>query len=137
MPRVLVTGDRHWYCLPLAERIVVRLVARYGAENLTIVHGAATGVDGAFDSAAGLNGVGVERFPADWANLGKAAGPRRNATMVATQPDFCLALHRDLLSSKGTLGCVKLCWEAEIPVWLVSDDGGEPRRIKSLEDVKP
>jgi hypothetical protein len=27
--RILVTGDRHWTCTPLAERIVNRLIARY------------------------------------------------------------------------------------------------------------
>jgi hypothetical protein len=137
MPRVLVTGCRNWNCLDLARKIIGRLVARHGANDLVIVHGdCPTGVDAAFDKAAYEGIIEVERFPANWAELGKAAGPRRNAMMVATGPDFAIACHRDLLSSKGTLGCVKLCWEAEIPVWLVDAEDAEPRRIKSVEDVK-
>jgi acetylglutamate kinase len=45
--RILITGDRHWSCMELAERVVSRLIARYGYD-LVIVHGGANGVDQAF-----------------------------------------------------------------------------------------
>ena len=46
-----ITGDRIWGCPDLAERVLNRLLARYGPD-LVIVHGGATGVDQAFHVAA-------------------------------------------------------------------------------------
>jgi hypothetical protein len=37
----IITGDRDWDCPVLATLVVDRLVARYGRDNLVIVHGAA------------------------------------------------------------------------------------------------
>ncbi len=50
--RILVTGDRHWRCDELAERVVNRLLARYGPD-LVIIHGGAPGVDQSFSGRAG------------------------------------------------------------------------------------
>lgn len=50
-----------------------------------IVHGAATGADsvcGAWGEARGLEVVPFPVTDADWARLGKAAGPMRNGTML-------------------------------------------------------
>jgi hypothetical protein len=59
-----VTGDCFWAC---------RLVDRYGPD-IVIVHGAATGVDESFDSAARRLGIKVEAYLADWDRLGNRAG---------------------------------------------------------------
>ena len=40
--RVIVTGDRRWYCPDLAEGVLNRLMLRHGP-TFVIVHGGATG----------------------------------------------------------------------------------------------
>lgn len=143
--RVLITGSRDWACHAVAEQVIARLLARYGP-NLVIVHGACdTGVDAAFDAEAQANGIPVEPHPALWGNLtapgaiirhrrdGVAynanAGPFRNEFMVSLGADMCIAVSRDLKSSKGTAGCVRLALAAGIPTWLIDGDDVVPRRI--------
>jgi hypothetical protein len=48
-----------------------------------IVHGAATGVDSAFDLTVILARVTIDPHPAEWDRLGRRAGPISNAEMVA------------------------------------------------------
>jgi acetylglutamate kinase len=63
--RILVAGDRHWNCTDLAERVVNRLIARYGYD-LVIVHGGACGVDEAFSEACRHLAIKAEPHVADW-----------------------------------------------------------------------
>jgi hypothetical protein len=59
-------------------------------------------------------GFTPEPHPADWKRHGRAAGPIRNAEMVALGADVCLALPIGL--SPGTRGCIDLAEAAGIPV---------------------
>lgn len=129
--RILITGDRNWYSLELAKRVLGRLVARYGRE-ITIVHGAAPGVDQSFADACRSLEIADEPHPADWDRLGRRAGPVRNGEMVAAGAGLCVAFHRDLERSKGTKDCVRRAIEAGIPVWLVESEEGRPRRVESV-----
>ncbi len=119
MIRIIVTGSRDLDCHPLALAIVTRLEARYG-DGLVICHGDCRGVDKAFDAACRELGVAVEPHPADWDAHGKAAGPLRNARMVAAGADLAIAVHPDLTNSKGTLDCVRRALAAGIPTWWVT-----------------
>jgi hypothetical protein len=121
--RILITGDRNWECRPLARQIIGRLTRRYGSK-IVIVHGDGNGVDQAFAIEC------REGNTAKW-ELGKRAGPLRNAEMIATKPVFVIAIHRDLARSKGTKDCVKQALEAGIPVYLFDNEHGEPRRVKA------
>ena len=78
---ILVTGNRHWNCTDLAERIVNRLIARYGYD-LVVFHGGACGVDQAFAEARRHLAIKAEPHVADWRGLGNIAGPARNRVMV-------------------------------------------------------
>jgi hypothetical protein len=49
-----------------------------------ILSGGARGADRLAEQYACDHGLGVERFPADWARYGRAAGPQRNEEMIAT-----------------------------------------------------
>ena len=55
--------------------------------------------------------------------------------MVATKPDFVIAIHRDLAKSKGTKDCVRQALAAGIPVYLVEDERATPRRMRA-DDVR-
>lgn len=142
--RIIITGSRSWYCPGLAEIIVNRLIARHGPD-LVIVHGEAPGVDQSFAEAAEELGVDVEPHPARWDDLyapgaivrrdargmpyNASAGPRRNSIMVAAGAGLCLALHRDIASSKGTKDCARQAIGARIPTWLVDSDEANPTRL--------
>jgi hypothetical protein len=128
--RILVTGDRDWICFDLATEIVRRLIKRYGPD-IVIVHGDCRGVDNSFRSVCRWLRVKDEPHAPDWASFGDAAGPKRNAEMVATQPDLCVALRRSIETSRGTKDCVKQALAAGIAVYLVEDSRGTPRRIKA------
>ena len=121
--RVIVTGDRHWAALDLAEDILKRLLAKYGP-NLTIVHGGATGVDNAFAEACRKLGVADEPHVANWKGMGKLAGPVRNREMILAGASLCIALHGSLAASKGTKDCVRQAIHAGIPTYLIDSDGG-------------
>lgn len=125
--RVLITGCRHWQPYALAERLVPRMLARYGM-GLIIVHGDAPGVDTTFREVAEECGVDTEAHPADW-SLGRKAGPIRNQAMIAGGAVLCLAVHRDIGGSKGTRDCAGRAIAAGIPTYLVSSEDGEPARI--------
>lgn len=126
--RVIVSGDRDWNCPELAARYVGRLQRRYG-NALTIIHGAAPGVDRSFADAARTVGVVVESHPAKWRDFGNRAGPIRNAEMVSRGACMVLACHRTIRSSQGTKDLCHKAILAGVPTWLIETELGEPRRI--------
>lgn len=129
MYRVIVTGQRDWYCPLLAESIIAGLVAKHDdSEVVVIIEGGADGVDRAFREMTDRYPVGHETFNAQWKLHGKAAGPRRNAEMIAAGADLCIAVHKNILESKGTKDCVIQAHAAGIPCWLVQADG-KPKRL--------
>jgi hypothetical protein len=131
--RILVTGDRHWPCTELAERIVDRLINRYGYD-LVIIHGGAPGVDNAFAEACRKLAITAEPHLADWKGLGNVAGPARSREMIQSGVDLCIALHRTLETSKGTKDCVRQALAAGIPVYLIDGDDGMPERIEAGDE---
>lgn len=147
MTTVLITGSRDWHCHSVANSIVFRLKVRYG-DDLLIRHGAADGVDSAFEKAAQNAGIKTDPDPADWKDLNVPgvvirqrvggtlysanAGPIRNSRMVAKGADFALAFSKNLAASKGTSDCVKKCFAAGIPVYLVDGEDAEPRLITEI-----
>lgn len=116
--RILVTGSRDWtdqdaIATALAETAAKLLPTdRYRA--VTLVHGAARGADSIAAEVAEFLGWGVAPYPAAWATFGKSAGHRRNAVMVASGADICLAF--PLGESRGTRGCMRLAEKAGIRV---------------------
>ena len=62
----------------------------------------------------------VEAYPADWDGDGKAAGPKRNARMVAAEPraDVCVAFV--LPGARGTWDCARRAVDAGIKFRAVS-----------------
>jgi hypothetical protein len=120
--RILITGSRYWR----DEKLIESAINGWCTETATppsdvrIVHGAALGADRLADWVARDRGLAVEPHPADWSNDGRAAGPIRNARMVALGADVCLTFA--LPGSRGTFDCAAKARAAGIPVI----DFGEP-----------
>jgi hypothetical protein len=129
--RVIVTGSRSWPDRAAVEHALGVALRIY--RPLVIVHGAcATGADAMAEAWAQRAGVETDPFEADWDHCGPecqpghrrrrrdgsefcpAAGPRRNARMVAAGARICLAF--PLPGSRGTEGCIRLAEAAGIPV---------------------
>jgi hypothetical protein len=91
--RVLITGSRTWTDL-LTIRGALREV--WGDGTTVLVSGACPrGADCLAEQVWRQWGGHVQRHPADWARYGRSAGFRRNAEMVTTGAEVCLAFIRD------------------------------------------
>lgn len=109
--RLMVTGSRNWTD---AEEIR-RAFRTVTAENVTLMHGNANGLD-SMAAWIARDEFGWEPLPfsADWDKHGRAAGPIRNAEMVAAKPDVCFGF--PLPGSKGTYDAMAKAKAAGIPV---------------------
>jgi hypothetical protein len=100
--KILVTGDRKWRDAVLVFKVMQDLDPYIN--RLKLVHGDAAGADTIADVCGQLLGYEILRYPADWNQYGKSAGPIRNRQMLDENPDIdlVLAFHDDLDHSKGT-----------------------------------
>lgn len=117
--RILVTGSRTWddtdaVCRALDE--AVQEIPPHTRTVWLVVGDCPTGADRIAYQWARAARMTVHRFEADWAAHGKAAGPRRNAEMVAAGADVVLAFIRN--GSRGASHTAKLARRAGIPVRL-------------------
>lgn len=125
--RILVTSSRDWADEQELRLALIHAAVPYLRRGVVVVHGACpTGGDAMADEWAAHYGVPAERHPADWDRFGRAAGPRRNAEMVAMGADTCLAFimpctrpacaGKPAHGSHGATGCALLARQAGIPV---------------------
>lgn len=114
--RILVTGSRAWTNVDVVEAHLASAI--YQHVPAVIVHGGCpTGADaiaGNWARRYDYLGLTEETWPADWSRHGRAAGPIRNAAMVAAGADVMLAF--PLGASRGTRGCMRLAEAAGIRV---------------------
>ena len=122
--RIIVCGSRTW---TNRDRIYVDLfsfkhLVPQPAQPVVIIHGAAQGADSCADSVAQELGLTIESYPADWARLGKSAGPVRNRMMLSAFPNLVLA-YRIMGVSRGTDDMVAISQAASVPVRITYEDG--------------
>ena len=112
--RVLVCGGREYNDLPSLYAEMDKIHAVF--EITELIHGAARGADSLAAAWAKSRGVPTRAFPADWNKHGKAAGFRRNETMLREgQPDAVIAFP----GGKGTAHMIKLATDAGVRVKTV------------------
>lgn len=113
--RILITGSRNWTDHKRVLYAMEQAAKDVPLNEVVIVHGACpTGADAIANKIAIGSSVRVERYRADWAKYGKAAGPIRNQEMVDLGADLCLAFF--LGESRGTKDCSDRAERAGIPV---------------------
>jgi hypothetical protein len=131
--RILICGEHDWRCSDLAERVIRRLIARYGTQ-LVIVHGFNSGADTAFEVAAQAARLTTELHAitgVDRNYFKERAGPLRDARMVKLGADLCIVVHRNLAASSDTKNCAAQSIVAGIPTYLIDADEGVPIKLEA------
>jgi hypothetical protein len=77
----IIAGSRHFDDPHYMSSKLTEYAETYGYP-CEVVSGAAKGADHCGELWAANNGIPIKRFPADWAQHGRAAGPIRNAAMA-------------------------------------------------------
>lgn len=136
--RILVCGSRHWPKPIPIDVVIGGFVAVYGAQNVTVIHGAGGKADSMASSAAHRHGADTDPYPARWeehdrdgtspvpcrcapdALRCKVAGPRRNQRMLdKALPDVVMAFTDSLAASSGTFDMVRRARKAGIPAYVI------------------
>ena len=105
---VAVTGGRDFGDIERVRRVLYNL----DPKPTLLIHGAASGADVLAAQVAAELGIPTEAHPADWERHKRAAGPIRNAEMVARRPDLLLAFP----GGKGTANMTRQAIAAGIQV---------------------
>ena len=120
--KIVVTGDRHWDNYESIVDTFEWVCKEYGIRptDITLIHGAARGLDSMAGDIGGILGMDVREYPPHWSHtdecpddckemVGRPAGVIRNQKMLDDNPGINLALsfHNDLENSKGTLDMCK------------------------------
>lgn len=115
----------HHHVMTILNRLAVEIWPKRESDegdwlpDVTIISGGATGADTAAIDWAVTNWCQFEEYKADWEAHGKAAGPIRNAKMLAEgKPDFVVAFP----GGKGTANMVKQARNAEVEVLEIKDE---------------
>jgi hypothetical protein len=116
--RVLVCGGRNFEDRAMLWRVLDSLHEQHRFS--VVIHGMARGADRLADHWATFNRIPAYRFHAPWTQYGNAAGPIRNAKMLANgQPDLVVAFP----GANGTKDMIRKALAAKVDVLKVYADG--------------
>ena len=105
--RVLVCGGRDFQDYAMLEGYLDRI------DPQLIIHGDAPGADRLANKYALSRDLPMEVYPADWENLGRSAGPRRNIQMLKEgKPTLVVAFP----GGKGTEHMANIAARSGVPV---------------------
>lgn len=111
MTRVLVCGGRDFRDRALVFETMDALLKERGIA--TVIHGCASGADHEAEVWSVSRRLKVMRYAADWKQHGRAAGPIRNAKMLADgKPDVVVAFP----GGRGTADMVRRARAANVEV---------------------
>jgi hypothetical protein len=116
--RVLVTGSRDFDDVAVVREAISAVLAYAKGRPITVIHGGCRGADVLFARLAVelIPDVTIEVFFADWAGLGRSAGPVRNRLMVESGAEIACAFFIRGWESRGTAGCCRLLVAAGVPL---------------------
>lgn len=134
-PVVCVTGSRSWRNVTAVFWELDRVRSLLG-EVSAVWHGGAAGADLLAAEWARYRRINSAEWPAEWSQ-GRAAGPRRNAAMVAALPagSVVVAFAANLAESRGTAHTVRLALRRGLRVWYVGREAG--RWLAAAEELTP
>jgi hypothetical protein len=113
--QVAVVGSRDYRRLDLVRDFVLRL-----PDGSTVVSGGARGVDQTAVNVAKARGLQTMVFQADWQRHGRAAGPMRNAEIVAHAKEVIAFWD---CNSRGTLDTIVLAHRTGLGVAILDGQG--------------
>ena len=112
MFKVIIAGTRDFADYETLKAYADKKLANI-TETIEIVSGGARGADALGEQYAMERGYQIKRFPADWKQYGRAAGPMRNKAM-AMYADALLAYWDG--ESRGTKSMIELAKEQGLKI---------------------
>lgn len=117
---VLCCGSRWWDNIRKIENAFDELEDE-GHRIQLVIEGEADGADKQSRAVAEKRKIPVCGFFANWAFLGRAAGPIRNSNQIKfIVPDIVLAFHSNIEKSKGTKNMVEQAKKKGIKVRIIT-----------------
>ena len=119
--RIIVAGGRDFTDYALLSETLDVILKRYTLSEVSIVSGCCRGADALGERYAKEHGIPVVRFPADWLEYGKAAGPIRNRKMAeyASEGEGVLVAFWDG-RSRGTASMIRLAEKAGLQIKTIT-----------------
>ena len=112
--KVVIAGCRDYNNYNEAKNFIDLCLRDIKKDNeIVIVSGGAGGADALGEQYAKENGFAVEKYPADWKNYGKSAGPKRNKQMAEVS-DYVICFWDE--ESKGTKSMIDYARKCGKPV---------------------
>lgn len=110
--KVVIAGSRTITDYAIVDAAMTEAV-RQGIVPTEVVPGCCRGTDRLGEAWAWKHGIPIKRFPADWAGLGRAAGPVRNGRMARYSDALVLlwdGRSRGSLSmmNEATAACIRI-----------------------------
>lgn len=115
--KIAVVGSRHFSSKDVVARYIAALPT-----GTVVISGGAVGVDTWAIEAAQASGLATQVFQADWDNLGRRAGPIRNAEIVAAADEIVAFWDG---KSRGTLNTVVQASRSGKPVKVFGPQANE------------
>lgn len=103
-------------------KLLCEAIRKSGFDITEVVSGVARGVDALGERYAADNGIPTRRFPANWNEHGRAAGPIRNGEM-AKYADALTALWDG--QSRGTRDMLHKAYSHGLAIYLARTDDGD------------
>jgi len=117
--KILIGGTRDFTDYALLKREVGIIIEENKIKDPEIVSGCARGADSLAIKYANEMGFKLHKFPADWTNLGKKAGPLRNIKMGEfIKNDGIVVLFWNGYS-KGTKHMLDVSRNHNIPTYII------------------
>jgi len=124
----IIAGSRHLKDLWIVQRAI--LLSQF--EITKVVSGAAPGVDSLGERWALENKIPVVRFPANWRDWGKQAGPMRNEEMAvyaSSQPCGGALIAVPFNQSRGTMNMIATAKSYGLQVYVHRMHTGKPKQV--------